>query len=483
MRQHQQSGSILSRFLRGIGAFFRSLLRPASTDPLRDLDEVFAPIDMEEVIRRFKIAEEAKRFGANELPASTDTHLDGPQNRLKQYIEDEVTAAFRRANSELERLRHALNARDVEPLLAAAEQLPADVARMIETDTREASRRLNSATNERGTIEGELSTYKQRFGLTRNPRLRDYSDLRILLAGTVLLGIGQAAANAVFFSQGMTYGLAASLWFAVLLGVLDIIFHFIGGRQAARVQAPDPWNRLSGVVVVGLIAVTLPIYNLGLVHLRNSVRRLGFADGTDAWLQSMITHPFGFTDFGSFMLLGIGLLCSSLAVWTGWVWDEPVPKLREAGRKLVTLTEELEYWEERKHISAYEARANAEAALERLCGDVMHNTRMSQALVGRIERIHANLTTFVNDAERASVTLLQLYRDENRIARSTPPPAYFHEGVTLQIQQPLDIDLKEVRQIRDRQERLAKVMSDRRAAIHDRIMTAGQAAGTTAVGV
>lgn len=453
--------------------FFRAVLWPRSSDPIRDYDEAFSPIDVEAVRRHFDLVEQARRFGKRGLPDTLDTALDGPQMRIIAFVQEKVADAFRRANTEFERLRNALKARDVTPLVARAERLPDEVIETIARTTREAETRKTAAALQCEELRRQLDEYKARYRVDRPPRLRDATERRLLLYGTVLLALLQAGANATFFGQGMSYGLTAGIWFAFILGLADVLMHFAIGRQAARVCAPELWNRMLGGALVVVALITVPSYNLGLVHLRLNVRRLGFAEGTDSWWTSVTSDPLGFTDFSSFALLVIGSVCSVLAVVTGWSWDEPIPRLRELGKKLEIERMEHDFWKDREQEASYEVRAEAVAELERIRGQVAHNVMMAEALVSRSERLHQNLNTFVRDAERACKALIQIYRDENRLARRTPPPAYFRDEPAIRFEAPMVIDLREFKEFLGEQIKLRDRLAKETQGLHERITGRG----------
>ena len=460
------------RLWQRIRRFFRAIFLPVKPDPLAEFDEAFVPIDIDEVKQELNLVEEAVRFGQKNLPATDDTSPDGPQLRIQQYLEERVAEAFRRANIEFQRLRDALSARALEPLIEKAEKLPDDAARSVLEAAREADRKIRELEEQLAEHRRVVDRYRFQYKLDRAPKLRNPDERRLVAAGAIVIGLCQAIANAYLFSHGMPYGLSAGLMLAFLLGIFDIIVHILLGRQAARIVAPDPLNRVIGAAACVLVLLSIPFWNLAMVHLRIVIRRHGFAEGTENWWTSFTADPFGFTDFASFALLAVGAVCSILAVATGWHWDEPIPVLREETRKIEEISAEVEYWRDRRLSAEADARQDAENRLEQLQEDIAHNVHVAEAILAQIERLTTNLSTFVGSAERAYKALVQCYRDENRLARTTPPPAYFREEPVLRIQHPIEFDLDQMRAEVERRKKLHREFTDRTRELRNRIARA-----------
>lgn len=421
-----------------------------------DSDEAFRPIDVDEVKTELRLAHEAERLGRKDIPGPDDQTLDNPQLRIEQFVKDEIADAFRYANVRFEKLGQALSARSVAALIETAKRLPDEAAVELKRETQEAQDKIRRLERERSDMEKELNGYAERYGVERRPRLKAPHELKTVWIGILTVAIVQAMANAVFFAQGMQYGLSAGLVLAILLGVFDIFLHFTFGQLAVRLKAPDLGNRIIGTLFTLLTVLTVTAYNLSLVHLRNQIRFQGFEQGVENWAPSLLESPFSFTDFGSFALLVIGLFCSSLAVYGGWNRDEPIPLFRKLGHRIAQLEEEEEYWRRRLDMASTEIVGRCGDELDEVSRQIEHNVRMGETILARMRTLKENLLVFKQDAARAHRTLMQFYRDENRIARSAPPPPYFSEDPQIEIEVPLDLDLADEADFVNRQRELRR---------------------------
>lgn len=435
----------------------------------RDLDDVLTPIDVDEVVERFELADAAERYGSQEIPNSDDTTLDGPQRRIRQFMEDRITEAYRLASQERTKLVDAMRGRDIFGLVSRARSLPNRVRGEIESEVRKASRNLDKLKFERQSVAKRIRTYQQKYEIDRPPDLRDSSERRTLVTFTLLLAVAQAVANGFFFAEGMRYGLSMGLVVAVIIGLFDVLAHAFIGRQGGRITAPNLPNRLLGGMFSTVMVCTVPIWNLGLVHLRLAVREHGLDQGAELWGQRFLAEPFGFSDFYSFVLLGIGLLCSGLAVATGWNWDEKIPLFREEGRRLEEINDEIEHWQDEKAVAVQAGERRGREGLEELSDSIEHNVEMIQRLFDKLASLRDNVFVFTDKMEHAYKAAIQFYRDENRVARSSSPPPYFRDEPEIEFERPLDLDLTEPREFKERQVQLKQEFKEEEPRIRDKL--------------
>jgi hypothetical protein len=447
---HQMKHS-LTRAWRALSSWFKQ------TNGRRRFPEaLFAPIDVDALKQRLRLAEQAYRFGKAGLPASDAQNLDGPQRQIAQSLRAELTDAFQQTNTRFAKLWSALRARDVTELVRNIKTLPARVRQELEAERNDLEAELETVRRGRDRIQHDLEEYRARYGL-REPELKSRSDRQNVLAVTIIVALAQSVANTAFFAQGATYGISAGLLAAVVLGVADIVFHLHGGRWASMAVAPEWWRRAAGGALALLLIASVVLWNLGIVHLRNGVRLHGFEAGSEQWLDSMMTSLFGFNDFYSWALFLIGLVCSSLAVVAGLSWDEPVPRLRGLGRRLEEANADLHDAGSRLQELKAEGDVEIWSRLETERARIRHNVNISDQLYRDIHTTHDNLLAHVAATRDAFMALIQFYRDENVIARprDAKPPAYFQQIPTFDTTIPLEVNIVEMRQFVEEQHALA----------------------------
>lgn len=458
--------SLFQHLVRTVGRTWRwmtGIFRRGDAAPT-DPNIVFTKIDVEGLKQRLRLAEQAERFGRAGLPAHNALDLDGPQRQVLQHLKTELAEGFRRTNTRLTRLWSALRARDVTEMVQNLESLPARRQKEIEVELSRLNTELERDQRLRDRTQRELEEYRTRYGL-REPDLKSSVDRRKLLTFTILVALLQALANTVFFAEGATYGIAAGLTAAVLLGLADVFIHTWGGRLASAVRAPEWWLRLPCAGLILALVASVLLWNLGIVHLRNGVRLHGFQEGSERWLTNFVQDPVGFTDFYSYALLAIGLVCSISAVAAGLTWDEPVPRLRKLGRRLEEAQADVEDTEESIAELQQEWAEDLREECEQERARIQHNLNMADALFRDIRGVHENLMAHVVDAKHAFETLIQFYRDENLLARAgVASPPYFQQAPAFDMSIPLEVNLSEMREFVERQHQVAtRVLSPERS--------------------
>lgn len=434
-------------------------------------EDVFDPVDSEAAKEQFNLAEDAHRYGEKNLPSTDGRTPDNPQRRIRQFIQDEISEAFRRANHKLTNRADAIRGRSVEGLIGEVVELPSEVQERANDQIDRAERKLEELESKRSRERRRLNQYREQYGVDREPRLQQPHTRRRLFFLTFVIAALQALGNAYLFGQGMRFGLSAGLMLALGLGAFDVVMHTVIGFQARKVQAPDRWNRIFGGSATLTLLGSVPSWNLGIVHLRNAIRQRGFDRGIETWLESLTGNPFGFTDFYSFGLLILGLFCSIFAVVTGWNWDEPIPRLRHSGQRLEELDEDIRYWEAKKKRAKEGAVRWGQNRLDSLLEEIDENARVSRTMLEQIITIRDNLFSFTEDVEHVYKTLIEFYRDENRLAREDPPPSYFNEEPEIEIDLPLDLDVSELEETVSRREREREQLREKLEAVREEIRT------------
>lgn len=354
----------------------------------------------------------------------------------------------------------ALHGRDITDLVRDMETLPAAHERATAEKMQVLAAEADALVQERIEVQQRVAAYRARHALDRGPELREGYERWRLVAITVIVAIVQALFNAAIFAEGLTFGLAQGAFMAFLLGLVDIALHLTLGNIGRLTRTPETLRKLIGFGALLIAAATILGWNLGMVHLRLLVQEVGFADGSSLWLDSILTAPFGFSDFMSVALLVVGGFCSISAVAAGFFWDEPIPEYRKLGKRLRDIDEEvIEVEEEIAEIR--EKRANdLRKLIEKQRENLRHNIRMADSTFRDIQAVHDNLLSHIADAKNAFVALIRYYRNENQLARDgvAPPPPYFQRTPEFDLSRPmeLDVSLDEMKAFIQRQHALAR---------------------------
>jgi hypothetical protein len=404
----------------------------AAHNELQPSGLAYPSLSVEDLLADLKVAESGARNGSANVPHQHETAPDGQEARIRQEIVRRVEQAKLRASQTVHNLEVSMKARQLAPAVMRCDEIPKSFANKLEDRDGRLKVELDGVQRELAELEAEVDSYRTRHGVSRMPRLIDAEDRYNGWALLIVFTLVQLVANSLLFGQGSDYGLALGITFASIFAFFDILLHFRVGEAMARVRAPDPANRIIGVAAIAFGFFSVLAVNLSMVHLRLVTRQFGVS-GWEEWLPSISSEPFGFVDFLSWGLLVVGLLCSLMAVQAGFSWDEPIPLFRRNGRKISRLKEDRDdLMDERQTLKA-DLFQQFHEELDAIRRDAESHVGIISDSVRRIEQISAEYRSYCSNARETLRALVRSYRDANRQHRSEPPPAFFSEPITLEV--------------------------------------------------
>ena len=187
------------------------------------------------------------------------------------------------------------------------------------------------------------------------------------------------------------------------------------------------------VVMVGIL-----IFNLGVGHLRDSmigIQQAQLSDPfevlrNDAWARLASNH-LHYESFQSGLLVIVGLLFFSIAMWKGYRSDDFYPGYGKKDRHLRQLNRRYRGKLEEARSAIDAERLNAINELNDLRHEMETKKAQWRTTVDRIERIvtdyPAHLRQYQNDLD----TLLTAYCTANRETRTEPEPGFFDKPMSI----------------------------------------------------
>jgi hypothetical protein len=384
------------------------------------------PIDTDRISRELRLKENAVARGKNNLPNTDDVHLDAIEQAIVQRIESEwVYQGGELTNNlrayadrllgysilaEFEKLRlAATNA--LTRLRSTSVQVLADLGPLRDTY-------LDART--------EYDQFRARHKINRPAR--DLSK-RWTTAGLLIILIGvESILNGFFFAKGSEFGLVGGVGTAIGISGFNVAFAFGLGLWPAR------WMHHRNVVLK-FIAFLLVCAGLACIvglhafaaHLRDATALVGEDRAFSIALKSLVTAPWQLADLSSYYLFGLGLIFGLSAFWKGHSFDDPYPAYGATSRRMVAAREA--YSDEHALLFG-DLDEIKETTVEQLADGIdriplfpHHAARLRVERDALIEQFRA----YEKSVQTAANQLLQLYRDENRIVRTTAPPMHFDQ--------------------------------------------------------
>ncbi|MBW3558210.1 MAG: hypothetical protein KY449_00365 [Proteobacteria bacterium] len=416
-------GAPLGRLLSGLAGG-----RNATVD-IPGIDPVLRP-DAERLKRELDVLEAARADGRTNTPPTASRTLNEPQQRIVDRVAEGMA-----------RLNRATAERLGEALIDAGRRLPRtldEAAAAAAMDARIASvlhdRRSGLVELREAELETRrnLSYFRRRHGLNRAANYRASS----LLFFAVIIGslVLESFANAFLLRRIAEQGLIGGVVLAALISAVNVALGVIAGGVGWRLVGHKfPPQRLLGLFTLILAHSGALLWNLFVAHFRE-VAEAAVAAGTPdlgGYTVDTLRHIRQNGWFGLSGLLSWGLFAIGLTVHlfvSREAWDDMADR----------------YWDYKRYDQTYRrARGDYEDAVADAKGAALDDARAvlndledqherqaaARAQIAEMAELAERRLQEARDAEsewvRTGAALLRAYRDENRLVRTDPAPAWF----------------------------------------------------------
>lgn len=405
----------------------KSLAQLFRTDEFIQSSAIFPDIDQARIEKELKLEDEGRNRGEQDQPESKASGFD--------HIELKA--------------------------IARVEELRRRGLENFETNRRVYSERLNLAVSARMQVETEANNSKSRFAeevtkwksMMVTPRERvqetfrwrnrfreinklerpakEASSWASIIGLAFIMIVIESAGNAYLFSQKNTLGILGGLMAAFLVSLGNVSFSSLLGMAARYINCAGVMNllkKLSGLIFILIWLSFMVGYNLSVAHFRDAVERVGDwrEAGTEA-IQTLIANPISLYTMESYVLLILGIFISIVAFLKGYNSSDPYPSYSKVASDVIDAREEYVDYLEDSIDTLAEHRDEAVVSL-RLANDEVHRNINDSldALYGQ-KALQSNLGPFLEQCNIAANYLLAVYRDANKAARKSKPPAYFQK--------------------------------------------------------
>ncbi len=405
------------------------------------VEPTFTELELPALSAQLRLEELGQNYGRQNLPASDSTSLDPVEQRIADLIQNRIL----RIRSEYELADQTLAAASSTEKIDAGISRVRDILEESLTDLRTQARISHDEVflrRERAQrCKQEVKDFREENGLKRDARPNRTWEPRIF--ALVVLIVIEGLLNGSILSRGLEGGLIAGWSIAFGLAAMNTVVAFLMGWMSHNLVHVKFLRKLVGaLVLVGWIAWML-IFNLGVAHYRDA---LGSQDPDNAGtiaLENFRTRPLSVRDFQSTILLALGILFSIVALYDGFGMDDSYPGYGPVTRKWEAACEDFQEVTKTQLLTLATLR---DQKIGRIRGEIDYLVNINSRLPDEIQRRRALSARWEHDIERlerAANTMAASYREANRRARSSPPPAYF--GLPLSIvrpDNPVRVDLR-----------------------------------------
>lgn len=414
--------------------FISSLRNTRQTNVYLASGEVnFREIDVRGWERSLKLKARGEEHGKGEYPSSSATCFGDVETEIENLILSELNNVNAQVTDSLKANQRAVanvlsNSR-IETFKSKVEELTSE----LQIISKQLPNDLHIPKADASEAQTEEARFKKENKLERLPQLPDST---ILHVGVLLfLLVVESAFNATFYATGHEAGWIGGMSVAVILALLNLI----AGGSLGHFVLPmfnhvKKQRRLAGTFLLVVGSSLVGLFNLFVGHYRESFTNPETLFSLSAYekgkvaVQKMRIEPFAVSDFDSWILVILGIVCASIAAYDVYHMRDPYPGYGAVRKKVDRAKMRFQDALDRAYNKIRQIRGSASsdfhASLARIRAD--HN-ELDVALLKQGEIVE-KFKKYSELLESSANSLFRYYRSANEMGRTTPPPAHFAEN-------------------------------------------------------
>jgi hypothetical protein len=297
----------------------------------------------------------------------------------------------------------------------------------IEGETAKGVDRLNPLRRDMLEAERHLLAFREKHDLDRPAHYPRTAGKRFFLWSVLFIVLViELLLNGMFFAQGNSLGLVGGWSQAAQFAVLNIGIGWVAGRLGTtlighhfRPQRVIGWALLLVYVIVALAL------NLMIAHYRSAFAVDPVNPGRVAW-HTMQAGLFAGLDGASLTMFALGIAFSLIALADGRRMGDAYLGYDHPSRAFDERRQD--YLDDREDLieAVRNAFESAHSAMNDEHDDLTRKRSESRSIHEAIARTTRGYDAHLGFLERLGQDLLDVYREANRKARSTPVPSHFN---------------------------------------------------------
>jgi hypothetical protein len=393
--------------------------------------EIFPTLNIERLASEMALAKTGAARGVENQPATDSAAFDDVENRVIESIEAEKNSAHGVLLDELQIYKERLTSLDFEGRFGTIRQAAPAAVSEFHAEAAQGRDELHSLRRYLRDLETERDEFRRRHGLTRTARWASRGNLTLKVGILLLLFVFEMILNGFFLAKGNELGYLGGAVEALTFALVNIGVSFLIGAVGMReLNHRNYFRKFSGLVSLvayGLLTIGL---NLALAHYREVSGALVADVGHEVLLRLRVA-PLGIADVKSWLLFGIGILCSLIALGDAYLIFDPYPGYGALERRRASAYDAYIRRKNELIAALLEIRDEAIEVLEEANRDLAIRRSEHDVILESRARLVRLFEAHQSHLDRAANALLAVYREANKRSRKTPPPSRFFSAYSL----------------------------------------------------
>lgn len=445
--------------------------RPAHT--FRVTTQLFTDLDVQATAASMNLVQLGKERGGQDQPPAAQTTLDAVEAEIIEKVASLQKDSQQQLEDELRAYRERLITLDFQKRFDDIGDLALDGLADLKVQQLKGLSDLHIARKDLLQAEDYLTNFRTQHRIMRpvKPPSAVASTLKWLVI--VALFCAEMIANGYFLSTGAELGLVGGILEAVLFAALNVgVPVLIALKGLPFITHRNVVLRLWGLFWLAFFLVFTFILNLGLAHYREVGSVTSLADAGTKVMERILPNLttenwpnlFLLNDLNSWILFGLGILFSVIALIDGFSMHERYPGLGEATKFRDDAREEYRYLYQSSLDDLSQTRQDYQDTISRVRHDLSLRRTEHDSIVSARSRLVTLFHAHQEQNQLAANAMLRAYRDSNVAARKTDAPDHFKEvyqltRIPVQISREYEWNTEELKaEIEKAQANLGKVM-------------------------
>ena len=399
--------------------------RPATT--------VFLDLNVDRVADELRLVERGSERGGQNRPTSDAQTLDDVEHQIVERTEAHKQDANGIYIDHLHTYDERLTALSFEERFATIQQAAPEAVGDFRAEATVGRDELFVLRRRLNESEIERERFRARHRIERPARLASPGKVILKIGVLAILFIIEVVINGSFLAKANIGGLLGGAAQAVTFAALNILASFFWGMVLIRlVNRRNYFLKLIGLLSFLAYLAFATTLNLTLSHLREIPPAVSVSDNVgQEVLHRLLTAPLALTDINSWVFFAIGFIFSLIAMADGLMFFDPYIGYAGLERRWIEATRQFANARSELIERLRDIREDATEAMNEAARDLsVRRSEYDALLQGRV-RLAQRFDHHQNQIEQTCRALLEIYREANRRARSTPAPDYFMKAYAM----------------------------------------------------
>lgn len=394
--------------------------------------DVFPVLNVDKLAADMALAKTGLKRGSRDEPAADSETYDDVESQVIERIEAERNAAHATLLDELRTYKERLTGLDFEGRFGTIRQAAPAAVSEFRAEAAQGRDELHSLRRHLRDLELERDEFQRRHRLKRTARFAAGGNLTLKVGILLVLFVFEIFLNGFFLAKGSELGYLGGAVEAFTFALLNIGVSFLIGAVGVReLNHRNVLRKLFGLISFFAYVALLVGLNLALAHYREVSAAL-ITDAGREVLVRLRTMPLALVDLKSWLLFGLGVVCSLIAFADAFLIFDPYPGYGALEKRRAAAHDA--YIRRKNELIArlLDIRDDAIEILEEANRDLsIRRAEHDSILEGRARMVRL-FATHQAHLERTANALLAIYREADKGARKSPPPRRFAKAYALE---------------------------------------------------